>query len=531
MLVVSGSPMVALVFGCLAAWLPLGALGRRAAKRRGSLVASWPDAVDDLASAVRAGMSLPDAVAALADRGPAPLRPSFARFAADHRVTGSFGTCLDRLKDDLADPVGDRVVEALRLARDVGGTELGRLLRTLSAVLREDARTRSELEARQGWAVNAARLAVAAPWATLAFLSLRPGALAAYDSAGGAIVLAVAGVDERARVRRDEAHRPAARRRAGADVTAVGRPRRRPARLGRPRRPWPAWVGAVRSRRPTASRPTSSGRPSRHRAATTSAPGSTRRRSSGSSGRRCADSPYASTVLLGGGDAMRRAARRGRPTAGHGCRVPARAAHLGGGWAPRQRRADGPARAWRADRSARRQPSSSLSSAGSRERCSRDRALTRDIERRREAIRVGLPPVADLLALAVASGESPAAALDRVARVGRGPLAEECRRACHDTASGVSFVDALDAMATRIDVPAVRRFVDGVAIAVQRGTPLAEVLRAQAGDARADLHRSLLEIAGRKELLMLVPVVFLVLPTVVLVALFPAVSSLTSLAP
>jgi tight adherence protein B len=193
MLVVSGSPTVGLVFGCLAAWLPLGALGRRAAARRRSLVASWPDAVDDLASAVRAGMSLPDAVAALADRGPAPLRPSFARFAADHRVTGSFGTCLDHLKADLADPVGDRVVEALRLARDVGGTELGRLLRTLSAVLREDARTRSELEARQGWAVNAARLAVAAPWATLAFLSLRPGALAAYDSAGGVLVLAVAG--------------------------------------------------------------------------------------------------------------------------------------------------------------------------------------------------------------------------------------------------------------------------------------------------------------------------------------------------
>jgi tight adherence protein B len=193
MLVVSGSPTVALVFGCLAAWLPLGALGRRAAARRRSLVASWPDAVDDLASAVRAGMSLPDAVAALADRGPAALRPSFARFAADHRVTGSFGTCLDHLKADLADPVGDRVVEALRLARDVGGTELGRLLRTLSAVLREDARTRSELEARQGWAVNAARLAVAAPWATLGFLSLRPGALAAYDSSGGMLVLAFAG--------------------------------------------------------------------------------------------------------------------------------------------------------------------------------------------------------------------------------------------------------------------------------------------------------------------------------------------------
>lgn len=161
----------------------------------------------------------------------------------------------------------------------------------------------------------------------------------------------------------------------------------------------------------------------------------------------------------------------------------------------------------------------------------RDRALARAVARRAAAIRTGLPPVADLLALAVASGESPVAALDRVARVARGPLADECRRAGQDTSSGVSFVDALDAMATRIGVPAVRRFVDGVAIAVQRGTPLSDVLRAQAGDSRADLHRTLLEVAGRKELLMLVPVVFLVLPTVVLVALFPAVSSLSSLAP
>ena len=192
MLVVSGSAVVGLAFAVVTAWLPLGAVGRRAARRRGELSAAWPDAVDDLASAVRAGMSLPDAVAGLADRGPEALRESFASFAADHRVTGSFDTCLDRLKADLADPVGDRVVEALRLSRDVGGTELGRLLRTLSAVLREDARTRAELLARQAWAVNAARLAVAAPWATLAFLSLRPGALAAYDSVGGVVVLLVA---------------------------------------------------------------------------------------------------------------------------------------------------------------------------------------------------------------------------------------------------------------------------------------------------------------------------------------------------
>jgi tight adherence protein C len=159
----------------------------------------------------------------------------------------------------------------------------------------------------------------------------------------------------------------------------------------------------------------------------------------------------------------------------------------------------------------------------------RDRRLTAAVRRRREAVEAGLPVVADLLALAVASGESPAAALARVARVAHGPLAQECGRAVLDARAGQGLVASLEAMARRVDVPAVSRFVDGVAIAVQRGTPLGDVLRAQAGDARAEQHRALLEVAGRKELLMLVPVVFLVLPTVVLVALFPAISSLAVL--
>jgi tight adherence protein C len=160
-----------------------------------------------------------------------------------------------------------------------------------------------------------------------------------------------------------------------------------------------------------------------------------------------------------------------------------------------------------------------------------DRSLTRAVERRQESIRASLPVVADLLSLAVSSGESPVAALERVARTARGPLAQECARACAAAASGVAFVVALDAMAHRVDVPSVRRFVDGIVIAVHRGTPLSDVLRAQAGDARAELYRALVESASRKELLMLVPVVFLVLPTVVLVALYPALTSLTALSP
>jgi tight adherence protein B len=154
---------------------------------------AWPDVVDDLASAVRAGLSLPEALAQLAQRGPERLRPAFGRFADGYRASGRFSDSVDRLKASLADPVADRVVETLRLAREVGGSDLGRLLRTLSAFLREDARTRGELESRQAWAVNAARLAVAAPWLVLALLSLRPEAVEAYDSTAGLVVLATGG--------------------------------------------------------------------------------------------------------------------------------------------------------------------------------------------------------------------------------------------------------------------------------------------------------------------------------------------------
>ncbi len=190
-LVVSASPAVALVLGAAAAWTPITLLRRQRDQRTRDLRAAWPEVIDDLASAVRAGMSLPEGVAELGVRGPLPLRPAFSRFASDYQVTGRFENSLDRLKADLADPVADRVIEALRLARQVGGTDLGRLLRTLSAFLREDSRIRAEVETRQGWTVNAARLAVAAPWVTLVLLSLRHEAVRAYSSPTGFVVLLV----------------------------------------------------------------------------------------------------------------------------------------------------------------------------------------------------------------------------------------------------------------------------------------------------------------------------------------------------
>lgn len=184
---------VAAAFGTLSAYLPMAIVKMRARARRRALRDLWPDVVDNIASGVRAGLALPEALAQLARRGPEQLRPAFSQFAEDYRMSGRFHDCLDDLKDRLADPVADRLVESLRIARDVGGSDLGRLLRTLSSFLREDARTRAEMETRQGWTINAARLAVAAPWIVLALLATRPESLQAYSQPTGIVVLAAGG--------------------------------------------------------------------------------------------------------------------------------------------------------------------------------------------------------------------------------------------------------------------------------------------------------------------------------------------------
>lgn len=186
---VTGAQAIALCFGLFSAYLPFALLQMRARRRAAVMRDLWPDVVDHLRSAIRAGLSLPEALVQLGSKGPVELREEFKTFAADYRATGHFEGALQKLKTTLADPVADRIIEALRLTRDVGGSDLGKLLGTLSEFLRDHARTRSELEARQSWTVNAARLAVAAPWIVLMLMATRPEAIAAYNSAAGWAVL------------------------------------------------------------------------------------------------------------------------------------------------------------------------------------------------------------------------------------------------------------------------------------------------------------------------------------------------------
>lgn len=187
---VTRSVTISICFAAMGFGAPWIVVRSRARRRRGRLRDVWAESVDHLASGVRAGLSLPEALVQLGERGPEDLREPFLRFGQDYRSSGRFGDSLDALKVRLADPVGDRIIEALRVTRDVGGADLGRMLRTLSVFLREDARTRGELEARQSWTVNGARVAVAGPWVVLALLATRPETAAAFDSLTGAMVLA-----------------------------------------------------------------------------------------------------------------------------------------------------------------------------------------------------------------------------------------------------------------------------------------------------------------------------------------------------
>lgn len=160
----------------------------------------------------------------------------------------------------------------------------------------------------------------------------------------------------------------------------------------------------------------------------------------------------------------------------------------------------------------------------------RDWWLTQSVSRRNAEILAEFPVIAEMLALAVTAGEGPIGAIDRVSRLAHGHLVAHLRAILADTRSGTPLQQALTSARDRTRLEPLSRFLDGMAVAIERGTPLADVLRAQAADVRALGKRQLLEAGGRKEILMMVPVVFLVLPITILFALFPGIIAITTVA-
>ena len=159
----------------------------------------------------------------------------------------------------------------------------------------------------------------------------------------------------------------------------------------------------------------------------------------------------------------------------------------------------------------------------------RDWWLSRQLANREAAMLAEFPVVADLLALSVTAGEAPPDALVRVSRLTRGELARDLDGALSQARAGMPLTRALGELAERTTLEPFARFVQGLVVAIERGTPLADVLRSQAADVREAGKRALLEAGGRKEISMMVPVVFLILPITVLFALYPGLITLVSL--
>lgn len=151
----------------------------------------------------------------------------------------------------------------------------------------------------------------------------------------------------------------------------------------------------------------------------------------------------------------------------------------------------------------------------------RDVLLQRAAARRLARMSSELPTILEFLTLSLSAGEGILDSIRRVSRTSSGELSQEFAGVITEVHSGVPIGVALQALSRSIQLPEVTRFVDQVTGALDRGSPLAEVLRAQAQDSRDQTKRSLLEMAGKKEVAMLVPLVFLILPMTVLFAVFP----------
>ena len=151
-----------------------------------------------------------------------------------------------------------------------------------------------------------------------------------------------------------------------------------------------------------------------------------------------------------------------------------------------------------------------------------ERVLAARAARRRRRIEAELPVILDLLVLALSAGQSIGEAVERVSRVG-GELASELAHAVAQTHAGTPLPVALEQLAADLQVAAVTRSIEHLVAALERGSALAEVLRAQADDARDASRRQLMEAAGTQEVAMMVPLVLMILPVTIAFALAPAV--------
>jgi tight adherence protein B len=185
----SQSFYIAIAFSSFVTIFLLIAQRKSESARTAAIQSGIPELIDILISGVQSGLSLNESLAGMADRGPEIFKDEFKRFNLEMRAHGDFRIALIRVKESLAEPNVDQVVEALLISRELGGAELLNILRLLSKFIREDLTLRREIVVKQSWIKNSAHLSAAAPWLLLLLLSTQPSTSEAFSSSGGVLIL------------------------------------------------------------------------------------------------------------------------------------------------------------------------------------------------------------------------------------------------------------------------------------------------------------------------------------------------------
>ena len=187
----SHSFLIATAFALFATIFISIAQQRVQSKRYSAIHGACPDLIDILISGVQSGLSLNESLVGLAERGPDVFKIEFRTFAESLYSQGDFKSSLTQLKESLAHPSVDQIIEALLIARELGGAELLTILRLLGKFIREDLALRREIEIKQNWIKNSAHLSAAAPWILLLLLSTQPSTVQAFSTPTGALILLV----------------------------------------------------------------------------------------------------------------------------------------------------------------------------------------------------------------------------------------------------------------------------------------------------------------------------------------------------
>lgn len=174
------------IFSIVITWAYLRNKGRRDSA---AMLQVWPEVTDHLISAIHSGLSLSEALAGLGTRGPELVRPYFLSFHQELLESGDFVRTTEKLKARLNSHGSDQILEAILLAKSLGGSELLQIFRTLGDFLRQDLALRKEIEIKHGWIKNSAHLSSAAPWLLLLLLSSQPGTAQSFAQQGGVVIL------------------------------------------------------------------------------------------------------------------------------------------------------------------------------------------------------------------------------------------------------------------------------------------------------------------------------------------------------